>query len=207
MRRERVEYSTAGSAARLAIQRAAEAVVIDRRRDGTELERTLNATELRVLLGVISLTATWSRLEDFVSLHALANEIRLPGKDGADDRQRDRRVRAALNALARAGVVIYRPGGAGRGRMSAVGLPDPRGESEQPLTDDSGGSASNGKGGPHAPQIRGARANGNGERVLPAPEKASREETPGSHPSNARGLGRRRLEGAALAGTEGVSPW
>lgn len=101
----------------------------------------LRAREYRVLLAVVGVTASWSRLRDTVSVGQLEDAT-------AMDR---RSIRRALAELSARGLIRYTPGDSPKGErrtVSTVALPTPndRGSTEPPVT-----------GGPPAPGTNGDR--------------------------------------------------
>jgi hypothetical protein len=107
---DRVGFIHANAAARRSIDIATSANV--------------GATDLRVLLAVISFTALWSRLSDHRSHSQIAEKA---GLARSDDPKRqhstgNRQVSRSLKRLADLGAITYRPA-QGRGHLSEIGLP------------------------------------------------------------------------------------
>ena len=98
MRPPRDSYEDVGRALRSALERAAEA----------ELPRAAH----RTLEAVVALVASYSRLEDNVTVEKIAEVAQLHPKT----------VEAHLRQLRDLGIVVY-AGGRGRGKSSRVGLP------------------------------------------------------------------------------------
>jgi hypothetical protein len=105
-RRDRDEYPVCGPAARAALAKASP---------------TASRFELRVLNGVVSLTALYSKLWDYVSVSQVAAVAYGIPVESVQGYQRDRTT-AALRSLAERHIIEYSPG-RGRGSQPRVGLP------------------------------------------------------------------------------------
>jgi len=102
-KRRRVRFDAANLAALHTIKRASH---VRRKSAGGTVRVGLTRAEYQILLAVIAHTATFSKLEDRCATTGLADVVGW----GGSYRSRSARVRRALQALADADLIVYRPG-------------------------------------------------------------------------------------------------
>jgi hypothetical protein len=124
--RERVAYSEAARAARAAFAKAAP---------------TCSRFDLRVVIAVVSLTALYSRLTDYVAIRQVAGVVYDVEPENVTGFQRDR-VTKSLRGLSTAGIVLYRAGH-GQRAMAIIGVPKAARTQVETDPDSEGEDASN----------------------------------------------------------------
>lgn len=170
----------------------------------------LGATEMRVVLAVVYLTAMWSKLTDRVYLQQIADlaKVGAEAPGDADDAEsverwmesRRKSTSRALRRCAQLGILIYRPG-KGKGNPSTIGIPaldedlSFKRELPSPLLNDTTaqkGAVEIPKGGCSAP-LPGKRSSGSSSSSATAPPEVAEEEDSDSVGRACRLVAERRL--------------